>query len=170
MKLKKGMIEVFLTFHDEGQAQLLLDTANRWMKCKDAYPSIIEVPEGGFEIKRRVLADKLAKNNVYIIADILCVPAQPAFISAIKELFKSDIGMAGLGRIGIPSASFPNVATPYPVDIRICRKGVISKWPVSSTTTYDFEHAEAIKKAGKKVEMFNNIHYMRLGSQEPANA
>jgi len=162
MKLKKGMIEVFLAFYDEGQAQLLLDTANRWIKCKDAYPSIIEVPEQDFEIKRRVLADKLAKNNVYILADILCVPAQPAFISAIKERFKPDIGMVGLG--------FVDRISEYPSGVRVCRKGVVSKWPIKTTDNYDKEHANAVIMAGKSIDIWQDIMCRELGKQVKSDA
>lgn len=158
------MVEIFLAFHDEGQAQLLLDTANRWLKCKNAYPSIIEVQKQDFEIKRRILADNLAKHDVYILADILCVPAQPAFMSAITERLYDDIGMVGLGLVGVKSK------ITYPSGVRVCRKGVIDKWPKQLTDDYNKEHAEAIRCTGKRVEVWPDIMFRLLGSQEEVNA
>src|SRR5260370_24355860 len=153
------MIEVFLSFLDECQAQLLVDTAERWRKCLDAYPTIIQIPEQGFEIKRRVLADKLAKTDPYIIADILCVPAQPKFIQSISERFKKE-GMVGLGMVG--DTDKPK----YPTGVRVCRKGIIEKWPTQITEEYDQEHAEAIRSAGKRVEMWPDIFYLCLSGQQ----
>lgn len=153
------MIEVFLSFFDEDQAQILLDTAERWRRTKDAYPTIIQVPENNFEIKRRVLADKLAKTDPYIIADILCVPAQPYFISNISERFKKE-GMVGLKLLGCDDDP------KYPTGIRVCKKGVIEKWPTQVTEKYDQEHAEAIRNSGFVVQQWPDVLYLRLGSNK----
>lgn len=153
------MIEVFICFHSEDQARMVLDTAERWRKTKGAYPTVIQVPKDGFEIKRRVLADKLAKTDIYIIADILCVPAMPKFIETIEKSFGDKVGMVGL-------AHKDGMTYAYPSGIRVCRKGVVDKWPVKNTETYDREHAEAVMMAGKKVEMLPYIKFFYLSQKK----
>jgi len=156
------MIEVMLAFHSEHQATMLLDTAERWRKTKNAYPTIIQVPEEGFELKRRVLAENLAKTDTYILCDILCVPAMPNFIETIEKRFLAE-GMAGLTLVGETEKPL------YPTGIRVCRKGVVEKWPQMVTETYDKEHAEAVRRAGKRVEIYPDIVYLHLNNAEEAN-
>lgn len=154
------MIECFITFFDDMQAQLVLDTANRWLKCKDAHPTIIQVPEDGYEVKRRAWADNLAKTDIYLLIDLCCVPAMPQLIQTIESRFKK-LGMAGLTlRDGNPDNNS------YPSGVRVCRKGVIEKWPAQVTENYDQEHAEAIRQAGKRVECWPDVIYFQLGSEK----
>ena len=153
------MIEVFLCFHSEDKAIQLLDTAERWRKTKGAYPTIIQVPEEGFEIKRRMLADKLSKDDIYIIADILCVPAMPKFIQTVKQRF-INLGMAGINYRGF------NEPLKYPTGIRVCKKGLVEKWPQQITKTYDKEHAEAIRSTGSRVETWPDVIYFKLNEND----
>lgn len=157
------MTEVFITFYDEMQAQVVLDTANRWLKCKDAYPTVVQVPEDGYELKRRVLADKLAKTDPYLLVDASCVPAQPKLIQTILDRFKR-LGMAGLTLRG----EFPDESV-VPTGIRVCSRGVVKKWPQQTTETYDTEHAEAVRGAGKRVEVWPDVIYFRLGNKDKMN-
>lgn len=150
------MLEVFICFHSEDQAVNVLDTAERWRKTKGAYPTVIQVPKDGFELKRRVLADKLSKSDVYIVCDILCVPAMPKFIETIEKRLDETIGMVGV--LDRDATEFE----PYPSGIRICRKGVVEKWPTQTTDKYNQEHSAAVKQAGKKVELWPDIIYFTL--------
>lgn len=150
-------MEVFIAFHSEDQAIPMLDSAKRWAKCKGALPNIIQVPEHGFEIKRRVLADNLAKEDYYILADMLCVPGDKYLIKHIKKAVKEnpDVNLFGLTeKDGNGNTYFLTKSS----GVRVCKKGVVEKWPQQVTNDYDSEHAHA---AGS-VKVLSNVFYARL--------
>lgn len=153
--------EVFICFHSEDQAVLVLDTAERWRKTKGAYPTIIQCPEKDFEIKRRMLADKLAKTDPYIIADICCVPAMPDFIDTVQKMFGENDGLVGLQDCS-PNSFFDGT----PDGIRVCRKGIVDKWPKQVTNNYNKEHMQAVSKQGKNVATWPGVLYLRLMPDE----
>jgi len=150
-------LEVFIAFYSEDQAIPMLDSAQRWAKCKGASPNIIQVPEKGFEIKRRVLADNLAQDTYYILADMLCVPGEKFLIKQIKKAIKEnpDINLFGLTEKSATGETFFLTKTS---GVRVCKKGAVEKWPQQITPDYDAEHAQAAGKA----KVLSDVYFARL--------
>ena len=150
-------MEVFIAFYSEDQAVPMLDSAQRWAKCKGASPNVIQVPEKGFEIKRRVLADNLAQEEYYILADMLCVPGEKYLIKQIRRAIKEnpDINLFGLTE---KSATGEEFYLTKGSGVRVCRKGAVEKWPQQITAEYDTEHAQA----ARKVKVLSDVFYARL--------
>lgn len=152
-------MEVFITFKDEDEAIPLHDSVKRWAKCTGASPAIIQVPKEMYEIRRRVLADNLAREDYYILADLLCVPGEKSLIKQIKIKIKEnpDINMFGLtpknGMVSINDYAFP-------CGVRVCKKGVVEKWPQQVTDNYNKEHAHA----AKKVMVLSDVFYANFNN------
>ena len=109
-------------------------TLNAWEQVEYAFPvNVIQLPEDRFEIKRRVLADEKAEDSHYILADVGCVPEDGRALLGIMGGIKPTDGMLEFSPAGA---------------IRVCRKGVVHKWPAQETKDYNKEHALAVKQAG----------------------
>ncbi len=150
-------MRVFLAYDGNLAAVPFLEKAlDAWAEVRFAEPSVMELESGEkFEIQRRVVADGLAKDDFYILADIDAVPEEPYVISAIHKMLptRPDMGMALIRPVFSVGGR-----------VRVIRKGLVEKWPAQRTMTYDQEHGEAIIKAGKQVEMWDDIHYRLLPS------
>lgn len=113
---------------------------------------MVQVTTGKYEIQRRVVADKMAKDKFYIIADLGCVPDdEERIIPKIESRITDWDGMVGFA----PS-------TIIPTGIRVIQKGLVNKWPLIVSATYDREHAEAVKNAHKRVTIWPDISYKYL--------
>jgi hypothetical protein len=155
LKKPKGspQLQVFVPFADGDSVHLLGLTLDVWelAGCEPAVVELTGKPENRFRAFR-VAADNLAENELYVLADIGCIPAEKTFDVASKVTF--DDGLAGL--------AFKNRALQIPTGVRVCRKGAVSKWPQTRTATYDEEHAEAVKLAGKNVVMLPDVFYRHV--------
>lgn len=135
-------MEVFVFFSSTDELALLETTLHAWEAIQWADPvNVTLAPAYQFEIKRRALADKMAHDQHYILADIGCVPeSERAIPEALAKLTAND------GLIG-----FSYGKDELPTGVRICSKGLVKAWPKQVTPTYDKEHAEAIRATGKNV-------------------
>lgn len=132
-------MEVFIFMSSADEMQLVEQTLIAWEPIEYAFPiNVVQVKEHRFEIERRVLADHMAHDSHYVIADIGCVPSEPRALLGIMGGIKSKAGMVGFG-------------DEVPSGIRLCRKGVIKRWPAQETDTYDLEHYQAVISAGYEV-------------------
>lgn len=149
-------MEVFIDYDGNLEAVPFLEKAlEAWAGTRFADPRVIE-PKAGekYQIHRRVMADGLAKEDFYILADIDAVPEENYVISKIHKMIptRPDFGIAYIRPLFDIGGR-----------VRVIRKGLVEKWPQQETVTYDQEHGEAIVKAGKLVETWD-IHYRHLPS------
>ena len=135
-------MEVFLCFSPTDPLALVEMTMQAWEPIQWAEPfNVVQVPVHDFEIRRRVIADRMAKEDHYILVDLGCVPENERAIPQIEKLWSSKDGLMGLDDATIPT----------PHGIRVVRKGMINKWPTAVTTSYDEDHAIAVEQAGFNV-------------------
>jgi hypothetical protein len=147
-------VEVFIAFDGKLEAVPFLEKAlNGWDKVRFADPMVIEVKPGElFEIQRRVIADGLAKEDFYVLADIDAAPEETNFLKSVHQKIHAKVGLAFI--------------RPY-FDlggrVRVIRKGLVEKWPPVETAMYDEEHGQQIVKTGRTVEHWD-IWYRYLPS------
>ena len=148
-------MEVFVAFSKDEQIPILQQTMEAWAECELVEPVGIRASEGKYELMRRITADNMAEGNYYILADLGCVPDDKFSVPALmKRLAISGDGLIGFSKEGRDLA--------YPTGVRICQKGVVARWVPKSTESYDQEHAEAIRLAGKRVTIWENVKYKHL--------
>lgn len=147
-------MEVFVFFSSTDELALLQTTLQAWEAIQWADPvNVLLAPAHQFEIKRRAIADGMAKEDHYILADVGCVPeSERAIPEALTKLSAKD------GLIGF---SYGKDEDTVPTGVRIIGKGLVKAWPKQITPTYDKEHAEAIRATGKNVATWP-IHFKRL--------
>lgn len=148
-------MEVFVAYTGNDIYPILEQTLNAWAECDQAEPVMLEIKsEKKFEIERRILADNLAKGRYYILADIGCAPGDAALIAEIQRKINDDkfSGMAGLWPDELP-------AEDVPFGVRVCEKGIVKKWVTKRTLTYNEEHAESVRLAGKSVAIWPDISF-----------
>lgn len=135
-------MEVFVFFSSTDELALLQTTLHAWEAIQWADPvNVLLAPANQFEIKRRALSDRMAKEAHYILADIGCVPeSERAIPEALAKLTAAD------GLIGMSCGD-----SEFPTGVRICAKGVVKAWPKQVTPNYDKEHADAVRATGKNV-------------------
>lgn len=150
-------MEVFIPFDGKDEAIPFLEKAlNGWAGVRFAVPSVIqEKPGEMFDLRSRVIADNLAKDQFYILADIDAAPEERYFISDIHKRLATQktVGMALIRPVFDLGGR-----------IRILRKGAIEKWPEPTGEPYDITQAEAIVKAGYTMETWDDIFYRYLPS------
>ena len=135
-------MEVFVFFSSTDELSLLQTTLQAWESIQWADPiNVLLAPAHQFEIKRRALADKMAKDDHYILADIGCVPESERAIPELLTKLTSADGLIGM--------SYGK--TTEPTGIRVIGKGLVKAWPKQTTPTYDKEHADAVRATGKNV-------------------
>lgn len=142
-------MEVFIAFSSDDDAQVLKHTMIAWAECEDCEPVGIQTAPGKYELQRRIVADQMAQEKWYIIADLGCVPESPSLLSDVRSRLADDVAIYGLGTDDPPSG------------VRICQKGAVRKWLEKKSNSYDAEHAESAKLAGKRVEIWPDIIYKR---------
>lgn len=145
-------MEVFLFVSSEDEMKLLEMTMLAWEQIDYAFPvNVVQLPAYRFELKRRVLADEMAKDSHYVLADLGCVPEESRALLGIVGKMKSSDGLIGFWRSGTDFDSDKAVA---PAGIRVCRKGIVQKWPAQNSPRYDEEHAAAVKAVGYQVSIW----------------
>lgn len=153
----------------------------RWEKeslNRAAYltPQDLKCSAAKFQLVRRATADVMAKTDFYILADSDCLPQAAPFVEEAERLLETYDAFAMLSLM--PSNCTINPWTPETYTahldarvmehhsvggIRICRKGVVEKWPSIEDKTYDAQHCEEIRKLGFRVGYFRNITMNHLG-------
>src|SRR5690348_10046757 len=129
-------MEVFIPWDGKGDAVPFLEKClYGWSDVRFAQPMVIGVVGNKQDIKFRVAADGLAKNDYYILSDVDAIPEETYVISAINK------HLAVRPRLGL--------ALIRPVfelggRVRVVRKGLIERWPEQTSKQYDREHAEAV--------------------------
>lgn len=115
-----------------------------------------------FQSKRRIMADRYSKRDVYIVADDDCIPYD---IEKAVHALRSHAEFAILSLW--PSNAEINRWTPEDYEvvedldvmehfsvggIRVCRKGAMMKgWPPQMGKGYDTDHCEALRACGWRV-------------------
>lgn len=156
-------MEVFLFVSSEEEMSLLEHTMLAWETIDYAFPvNVVQLPEHRFEVKRRVLADQMAQDSHYVLADLGCVPDEGrALLGAVGKM-KPEDGMIGFSD-GVEYGCICDGILPRadcaqhgrkPSGIRILRKGIVKKWPAQNSTHYDQEHAFAVQQAGYRVTIW----------------
>ena len=148
-------MEVFLFMSMDDEAPLMEHTLYAWESIDYAFPvSLVKVRQHKFEVERRVLADKMANDTHYVLADIGCVPEDGRALLGIMGRIKPTEGM-----VGFSSADVNGI----PAGIRVCRKGVVQKWPSQISDDYNLEHMHAVKSAGYEVTICPTTFRRLLG-------
>lgn len=149
-------MEVFVAFDGNLEAVPFLESAmNGWDKVRFAEPSVIEVKPGElFEIQRRVIADGLAKEDFYVLADIDAAPEETNFLKQVH------MKLAQTPKVGL---AFIRPYFDVGGRVRVIRKGLVEKWPPAQSLMYDQEHSEMVVKTGRTVENWD-IWYRYLPS------
>lgn len=142
------MMEVFIAFSEGTDVRELEKTMEAWDRHQEADVVGIKVPARKYQTYRRLSAEMMARGN-YIIADLGCIPVETNFIEY------SERYLAKHKKVGMVRAQ-PG----YGVDI--CRKGIVQKWPIRETATYNEEHKKAYELAGYEVKLCDKLHYRRL--------
>lgn len=157
-------VEVFIGFTKDDDFTLLQQTLERWDACENVQLAAIQCDVKKFEIARRVAADKMAKCNYYILADLGCVLDSWNALEGIEEkLEEHNEGLIGLENAG-GKTCLPKEFQ-YPKGVRFCRKGAVEKWLPNVSGTYDQEHVESVVLAGGTVGLCPDIFYKRLSPQ-----
>lgn len=147
-------MEVFLFVAAEEELSLLEHTMNAWESIDYAFPvNVVQLPLHHFEVKRRVLADQMAENSHYVLADLGCIPEDGRSLLGIMAKIQASDGLIGFSG---------DTADKIPSGIRVCRKGVIAKWPEQQSPDYNAEHAAAIRQAGYKVSIWPTTYKQLL--------
>jgi len=155
------VMEVFICFTKDDDFTLLQRTLERWDACTNVHLAAIQCDAKKFEIARRVAADKMAKCDYYILADLGCVLDSWNALDGIEERLNGmEEGLIGLEYVG-GKTCLPQEFL-YPTGVRICRKNAVEKWLPKSTDTYDQEHVESVKLAGGTVGLCPDIFYKKL--------
>lgn len=128
-------MECFVAYTRLTPIDLLAQTLNAWDKSK-IIPAAIQCKPVTFEFDRRVAAEGLATGD-YILADVGCLPKRSKPINAaVKMLYQANGSPVGM----VVAEGF-----------RVCRKGVIDKWPMKESADYGPEHRLAYERKGYKV-------------------
>lgn len=127
-----------------------------------------------FQRQRRIVADELAKRDVYILADDDCIPhnidkgiralrSHPDF--GILSLWPENANIVRWTPEGYEIQEDLEVMEHYSVGgIRICRKGAMLKgWPQQSGLGYDAEHCDALRASGWRVGYSQHSRMFHLG-------
>jgi hypothetical protein len=137
-------VEVFIGYTLRSDIRELAVTLDAWDKIDDMEPVAIECPRMKFELIRRVTAENMASGD-YIVGDLGCIPTEDV-VEAAKSLYEGKTGM--IGKHGV----------------RICRKSVITGWPMKATDSYDAEHVMAYELKGYKVIEWPKALYRRMNA------
>ena len=139
-------MEVFIAYTKDDEYRLLEDTLMAWAECDGAEPIAVEMKPGKkYEIKRRVVADKLAKGSFYVVAELGLVPAAKDLVRSIERADKCSLNLLSpLGRVYVGE------------------KGAVSRWVTPESDSYNREHMESVKLSGGKVQTWADIAYKQL--------
>lgn len=129
-------MDCFIGYTKFTDVRLLGATLEAWGKIKGIEPAAIQCEYIKYEFHRRVAAEGLSTSD-YIIVDVGCVPKNSKELArAIRCLYEKN---------GSPVGMVSSLG------VKICRKGVVDKWPAKTTPTYELEHRQAYEMKGYKV-------------------
>lgn len=139
-------MEVFVAFTKDDEYQLLEDTLMAWAECDGAEAIAVELKPGKkYEIKRRVVADNLAKGKYYVVAEIGLIPTSGDLVRTIDRTEKAALNLLfPLGKVFV------------------AEKGAVRRWVEPKSDSYNREHMESVKLSGGKVESWADIAYKPL--------
>lgn len=146
-------MEAFVSFWDDDQIPILAETMKNW-ESVGLEPVGIKTTEDKYELFRRITADNMASSQFYILGDIGCFIGEAIDLGDLVMKLSSEFGLIGFGMEG--------ETIKIPTGIRVCQKGIIEKWPPKLTSSYDQEHMNAVKYAGKKVGIWDEFVARRL--------
>ncbi len=152
---------------------------NRWqaepgVHVRWLWPKLLKVEPKEFQRLRRVEADRLAQNEIYILADDDCLLtshildalqlAQQYQSFAMLSLWPANAEIHPWRPEGREVFEDAEVQEHVSVGgIRICRKGAVRKWPEQDGPGYDREHCEAIRESGMRAGYLKNCPMLHLG-------
>lgn len=86
----------------------------------------------------------------YILCDIGCVPNKDDSVLIAEQALEANekIGMIRF----LPDS-----------EIRVCRKGIVEKWPMNKSGSYQIEHEQAYIMEGYQVPQWPSLQYRKLG-------
>jgi|SRR5215472_3485426 len=148
------MIEVFVAFPRKFDVDELGKTLEAW-DLEGMEPVALQITGKRFGLEWRVTAENLARGD-YILAAMNTAPVEEDFGRAAGILLESN---PDLGLIWPEGAAF---------DVSICRRGIITHWPIPVTDTYVKEHAEAYQFAGYRSWTCPTLHYRPIISSLPS--
>lgn len=147
------MLEVFVAYTKGSKIEELEATLNSW-ELDGLEPVAIECGLKKFEITRRVTAENLSRGD-YILAGLGVAPVEEDF-GKRAEKFLAEHPTVGL------------VELPSGMDVFVCRKKVVDKWPMPRTESYMKEHREAYELKGFAATICPLIHYRQLVGSLPS--
>lgn len=142
----------------------------------DLTPERIDTTPEHFQKLRRVWAEEKARGEYYIVTDDDClVPGgdwimealsimerHPDF--AILSLWPENANIHRWTPEEYDPIEDPEVLEHFSVGgVRLCRKGILTSWPVLEGKAYDNVQCEAIRKAGYRVGYFKSLKMLHLG-------
>ncbi len=128
-----------------------------------------------FQKERRVVAQKLASSDIYILTDDDCMPIGPDFIARGLAVMQSHPEFGILAAMNVMNKNDTMPYTGKFIDedvwechavggVRFCRKGIIKEWPeLVDPGSYDCQHQEALEKAGYKAGYLRKVLMNHLG-------
>lgn len=128
-----------------------------------------------FQRERRILADRMAISNIYIVTDDDCMPLGTDFIARGLAVMEAHPEFGILAAMNYINAKDTEPYTGKFIDddvwechavggIRFCRKGIIKDWPASvSPGSYDCQHHEGLVAAGYKAGYMRRVQMNHLG-------
>lgn len=160
------MIETFVGFKSDTPVSDLEATLEAWADA-GTEPVALELAIRKFELLKRVTAENLSRAH-YIIADVGYGPVEENFGElAEQELERHpDSGLFGAEPFG--KKYNPTTKPALPHTVVVCRKGIITHWPIMRTETYIQEHVQAYGFRGYKTFLCREIHYRRLSASLPS--
>jgi len=141
------MLEVFIAYTKGSNIEELEATLNSW-DLDGLEPVAIECGLKKFQIIRRVTAENLSHGN-YVLTDLGTAPVEEDFGQRAEKCL-ADYPTVGM------------VELASGVDVFVCRKGIVDKWPTPRTESYMKEHREAYLLKGYETSVCPEIHYRHL--------
>lgn len=170
------MIEAFVAYSSDAQVPMLAATMEAWAQIEGVEPVAVQVKESRYELDRRLVADAKSQNKWYLLVDLGCGPDGAFTIPPLDGRY----GMYGLSPVAITgqqgSGHVPNrlcelhcaycdslrSLSVTPTGVRICQRAVIMKWLAPNGGDYNREHAESVRKSGKRVAIVRDVFYKSL--------
>lgn len=143
---------------------MLEATLEHWAKIPDAEPVMQMVPTKKYELLRCVAVENLAKGD-YVLCEVGCVPNEDDIISRAEKLLQGVVACFWEGtvvrrpssdtKIGMLNLSPQN-------EVRICRKGIVAKWPMYKGGPFAPQQEEAYRLEGYAT-LCPSLSYRKLG-------
>lgn len=142
-------------------------------------PEFIDCKREDFNLMRRVYADLAARTPIYILTDDDILPVDMNSIPEAVAILEGNPEFCQLSYRPV-EATFqrwtPEQYRPiYDVDVeehvsvgglRVCRKGVLQRWPKMTGPGYDREYADACRAIGWRVGYYQKLFATHLGEHK----